>query len=262
MAEVHDRERPTFEKENNVTIQRCFFAYEYARPFIEGKDIADVGCGNGYGSEYMAGYAKSVIGLDYSEATVADNSQRLKHLTNLSFKSCKVPPLALDDCSVDVVTAFQFIEHIHPRREFMQDVLRVLKPGGVFICTTPNSKKSIARNPFHVFEYTFNEMQQEAGNVFQQIELQGLDGNDKVNTYYAKNQAWAKKILRLDPLGIHKLIPSSWIVGIYNRLTSNMRKKLAEDQPEALTFTTADFHLKRSELDTCWDIFLVAKKQG
>jgi 2-polyprenyl-3-methyl-5-hydroxy-6-metoxy-1,4-benzoquinol methylase len=199
MAQVHDRERPTFEKENNVTVQRCFFAYQFARPFIEGKTVADVGCGNGYGSEYLAQFATHVTGLDYSEVTVADNTQRLAHIPNLQFKACKVPPLALADASVDVVTAFQFIEHIHPRHDFMVDVLRVLKPGGVFICTTPNIKKSIARNPFHVHEYTFDEMKTEAGSVFADFELKGLDGNTRVNEYYAKNQAWAKKILRLDP---------------------------------------------------------------
>jgi hypothetical protein len=61
-------------------------------------------------------------------------------------------------------------------------------------------------------------------------------------------------------LGIHKLIPSSWLVGIYNKLTTTMRKDLATDQPDALEFTTADFVLQSENLNACWDIFLIAKK--
>ena len=261
MSEVYDRERPTFEESNNVTIKRCFFAYEFAVPHIKGKVIADVGCGNGYGSVYMSEFAQSVIGLDYSEATVAENNKRHENVQNLHFKSCKVPPLALEAESVDVVTAFQFIEHIHERKAFIQDVKRVLKPGGVFICSTPNIKMSIARNPFHVFEYTFDEMKTEMGSVFVNFELMGLNGNAKVNKYYADNSKWAKRILRLDPLGIHKLVPASWLIGPYNYFTSLMRKDLKDQNADTLKITTADFALQKDNLDQCWDIFVVATKK-
>lgn len=260
MSEVFDRERPTFEESNNVTIKRCFFAYEFAVPYITGKLVADVGCGNGYGSVYMSGFASQVTGLDYSESTVSDNIERHLEVKNLGFKSCTVPPLALADESVDVVTAFQFIEHIHERSAFIADVKRVLKPGGVFICTTPNIKMSIARNPFHVHEFTFDEMKQEIGAVFKDFELTGLNGNEKVNKYYADNSKWAKRILRLDPLGLHKLVPSSWIVRPYNYFTSLMRKDLKEQNPDTLKIATSDFILQKTDLDACWDIFVVAKK--
>lgn len=261
MSEVFDRERPTFEESNNVTIQRCFYAYEFASTYIQGKTVADVGCGNGYGSIYMSGMAQFVTGLDYSAATVADNNERHKNVANLKFISCKVPPLALEDSSVDVVTAFQFIEHIHERAAFIRDVKRVLKPGGLFICTTPNIKMSIARNPFHVHEYTFDEMKSEMGNVFSNFRLMGLNGNDKVNQYYADNARWAKKILRLDPLGLHKLVPASWLVKPYNYLTSLMRKDLKDQNQNTLQITTADFKLQENDLDVCWDIFVVATKE-
>lgn len=260
MSEVYDRERPTFEDSNNVTIKRCFFAYEFAVPHITGKNIADIGCGNGYGSVYMSEYAKCVVGLDYSEATVSDNIERHKGVANLTFKSCKVPPIALESESVDVVTAFQFIEHINERKAFIQDVYRVLKPGGKFICTTPNIKKSIARNPFHVHEYTFDEMKSEMGSVFNTFELMGLNGNDKVNKYYDENSKWAKKILRLDPLGLHKLLPASWLIRPYNYFTSLMRKDLKENNTDTLQIETSDFIIQNNNLDTCWDIFVVATK--
>lgn len=257
---MFDRERPSFEDSNNVTVQRCFYAYEFAVPFLKDKETADIGCADGYGTHYLAGFTKETIGVDYSEATLIEARKKHAAIQNLSFVSGSVPPIPLPDNSRDVITAFQFIEHIHHRLEFMQEVKRVLRPGGVFICTTPNIKMSIARNPFHVHEYTFDEMRKEAGSVFENIEIKGLQGNPTVNTYYAQNAAWAKKILRLDPLGIHKMLPASWIVKPYNFLTSIMRKNLKETNADTLKISTSDFYLTDENLDATWDIFLIAHK--
>lgn len=258
---MFDRERPSFEDSNNVTVQRCFFAYEYAGPFVKDKNSADIGCADGYGTQYLAGFAHQITGVDYSEPTLAIAREKHRAKTNLTFKQGSVPPLPLESDSLDVVTAFQFIEHIHDRIGFMQEVYRVLKPGGLFLCSTPNAKKSIARNPFHVHEYTFDEMKSEATKVFGEIELRGVQGSERVNTYYTQNAAWAKKILRLDPLGLHKLIPSSWLVKPYNWLTTRMRKSLKDTNSDTLTINTKDFFLTPENLDDTWDIFLTARKR-
>jgi ubiquinone/menaquinone biosynthesis C-methylase UbiE len=257
---MHDRERPSFEDSNNVTVQRCFFAYEFARDFVKDKSTADIGCADGYGTQYLADYTKDTTGVDYSEATIAEARKKHAAKTNLTFKSGSVPPLPLESESCDVITAFQFIEHIHDRLGFMKEVYRVLKPGGVFLCTTPNSKMSIARNPFHVHEYTFDEMREEAGKVFKEFDLRGVQGSARVNKYYADNAMWAKKILRLDPLGIHKLVPASWLSVPYNWLTTMMRKDLKDQNNDTMAITTADFFLSKEDLDKTWDICLVAKK--
>jgi hypothetical protein len=39
------------------------------------------------------------------------------------------------------------------------------------MCSTPNIKMSIARNPFHVHEYTFDEMKSEMAKVFSDFEI-------------------------------------------------------------------------------------------
>jgi ubiquinone/menaquinone biosynthesis C-methylase UbiE len=257
---MFDRERPSFEDSNNVTVKRCFFAYEFAVNYIKNKTTADIGCADGYGTHYLAGFSSHTTGVDYSEVTIQEARKKHASIKNLDFKSGKVPPIPLPDNSMDVITAFQFIEHIQLRPEFMKDVKRVLKPGGVFLCSTPNIKMSIARNPFHVHEYTFDEMNKEASAIFDSIELWGVQGNEKVNKYYEDNAKWAKKILRLDPLGIHKLIPASWLVAPYNFLTTLMRKDLKNQNQDTLAIETTDFFVTQDKLDFTWDIFLIAKK--
>jgi ubiquinone/menaquinone biosynthesis C-methylase UbiE len=257
---MHDRERPSFEDSNNVTVQRCFFAYEFARDFVAGKNTADIGCADGYGTQYLADYTNTTVGVDYNEATLVDARKKHAAKTNLTFKSGSVPPLPLESESMDVITAFQFIEHIEDRLGFIKEAYRVLKPGGTFLCSTPNAKMSIARNPFHVHEYTFNEMKQEMGKVFPNAQIKGVQGNKAVNKYYKDNAKWAKKILRLDPLGVHKMIPASWLVAPYNFLTTMMRKNIKEENSDTLNISTKDFFLTTENLDETWDIFVVARK--
>lgn len=254
-------ERAHQDEANNVTYQRCQFAYEFALPWIEGKDVLDVGCGNAYGTALMAAKARSIQGLDYDSETVAQNQQRYASITTLSFKQGAVPPLPFPDSTFDVVTAFQFIEHIEARQEFLRECLRVLRPGGRVLVTTPNVKKSLARNPFHVHEYTFDEMRSEVAPLTSSFELKGLNGNDRVNTYYAENGKFVRMILRFDVLGLHKRLPASWLTAPYNFITNLMRRQLKDKVSTTTDITTKDFFLQDQNLDATWDIYLLAEKK-
>ncbi len=259
---ITDYERPAKVDYNNVTYQRCQFAYDhFAVHYIKGKKVLDVGCGHGYGTAEMAKHAADIIGVDYSQSTVdANNSRYAKTFSNLRFIQNKVPPLNFPDESFDVVTSFQFIEHLHERFAFIQEAYRVLKTGGIFLLSTPNAKQSLARNPFHIHEYTFEEMQFEIGQVFKSFELFGLVGNEKVETYYRKNAEWANRILRWDIFGLHKILPASLLVKPYNLITNLMRKDLSKTVSETALITSNDFHLRTTDLDTTLDIFVVAQK--
>ncbi|NNM15737.1 MAG: class I SAM-dependent methyltransferase [Bacteroidia bacterium] len=259
---MSSHERALRDASNNVTYQRCQFAYEYAKPIISGKNVMDIGCGLAYGTEYMAEAANDITGVDYDQETVNTNKEEYKEVKNLHFKRGVVPPLDAEDNSVDVITAFQFIEHIKPRKEFIKDALRVLKPGGKLMVTTPNALKSLARNPFHVHEYTFDEMRQELSDMPADIELLGLKGNDTVNNYYHENSKFVRSILKWDFLGLHKKLPSSWLTGPYNWVTSIMRNKLKDKVDNSTHITSKDFHLDKDNLDEAWDIYLIATKNG
>ncbi|MDL5045028.1 class I SAM-dependent methyltransferase [Oscillatoria amoena NRMC-F 0135] len=259
MAKIHDRERPSFEPSNNVTVQRCFYAYEWAEEFVKGKRVADIGCGTGYGTIHLAKFAESAVGVDYSAETVAQNKKDNEHITNLEFITCTVPPITLPDASFDVVTAFQFIEHLNDPLGFIKEAKRILKPGGVFLCTTVNAKMSLARNPFHVFEYTFDGMEADFRKVFGDVEMIGLQGNDRVNEYYKQNAKWVRSIMKWDILGLHKILPGKVLAFPYNLLTSMMRRNLMEENKQTTDINTSDFFLQKDNLDKTWDIFVIAK---
>jgi len=136
----------------------------------------------------------------------------------------------------------------------------VLKPGGKAIISTPNIKKSLARNPFHVHEYTFDEMKNEVSLYTNKVELLGLNGTERVQKYYEENGKFVRNILKFDILGIHKILPGKVLQIPYNWITSVMRNKLKDKVATTTDITLKDFFLQKNNLDECWDIFVVAGK--
>jgi SAM-dependent methyltransferase len=55
----------------------------------------------------------------------------------------------------DVVVSFETIEHLADPGRFLGECRRLLRPGGLFICSTPNREvhRWSASNPFHVREF-------------------------------------------------------------------------------------------------------------
>ena len=258
---MSSHERASHDDINNVTYQRCQFAYEYVVPFIKGKKVLDLGCGLAYGTALMAQHASSITGVDYDESTVAGNKERYKNISNLDFIHAAVPPLPFADDSVEVVTMFQFIEHLQDRKKLLEECKRVLSKGGMLFLTTPNARKSFARNPFHVHEYTFEEMKSELASVFPTHELKALKGNEKVNAYYSQNEKAVRKILKWDIFRLHKIISASLLMKPYNFITTLMRKSLKKDVSETLSISTADFFLQENNLNDGWDIYALAEKK-
>src|SRR6185437_5529779 len=63
--------------------------------------------------------------------------------------------LNLESASVDIVYSNQLMEHLHPddARDQLVEIRRILKPGGKYICITPNC----AHGPHDVSKY-FDEV--------------------------------------------------------------------------------------------------------
>ena len=96
------------------------------------KISVDLGCGSSPKNPFNA---EKLVGVD-----------KVK-LDNILQADLALQQIPLPDCSCDYVTAFDFIEHIprqssvepsaNPFINLMNDIYRVLKPGGIFLHKTP-----------------------------------------------------------------------------------------------------------------------------
>ena len=137
----------------------------FAREFPSGRPrILDVG---GRKSHYTIGVPAWItvtelrrasemqveLNLGLTEPMMAVTKGRRTNLAALVFDD--MTDSKLETASFDCVVAVEVLEHVERDREFIRHVRRVLRPGGVFLMTTPNGdNEPVPGNPDHKRHYT------------------------------------------------------------------------------------------------------------
>ena len=132
------------------------WVYEYVRPLAVGgidmspayrllgcdsqSVVLDIGCGAGNLLEAARGHGWQAQGLDVS-------SHAAEHVRGLGFEvfAGELHEAAYPSEQFDVVTAAELLEHIFDPRSLLQEVARILRPGGLFWTTTPHARGLSAR---------------------------------------------------------------------------------------------------------------------
>ena len=146
--------------EENYWFRRHEVVYRRLADRCADRDVLEAGCGEGYGADLIADVARSVIGLDYDELTVAHVRACYPRV---DVRHGNLAALPLPDASVDVVVNFQVIEHLWNQPQFVAECARVLRPGGVLLMSTPNRitfspGRDTPVNPFHTRELNPQEL--------------------------------------------------------------------------------------------------------
>ena len=130
--------------------------YAFAADLVKGKKVLDAACGEGYGSAMLAREAAEVIGIDLSGEAVAHADRRYGAAGNLRYLQASCDHIPLPANSRDVVVSFETIEHIHTQQAFVDEIARVLAPGGLLVMSSPNRDEYSTvlghENEFHVRE--------------------------------------------------------------------------------------------------------------
>jgi SAM-dependent methyltransferase len=144
----------------NYWFRRHEVVYERLAPRCAGRDVLEAGCGEGYGADLIAGVARRVVAVDYDKAAVAHVRSRYPRVEVMRANLAQLP---LPDESVDVVVNFQVIEHLWDQGQFVRECLRVLRPSGLLMVSTPNRitfspGRDTPINPFHTRELNADEL--------------------------------------------------------------------------------------------------------
>lgn len=136
------------------TIARYKFACKWMR---ETDRVLEVGCGAGFGCNFFSRHVASVTGLDIDEQAVEACRAKYRR-PNLSYIIGDIidPPVTPSP-EYDSVVSFEMIEHVDQEagRRMVANCAAYLKPGGLFILSTPRSRpdRSVSRRHHHIFEY-------------------------------------------------------------------------------------------------------------
>jgi 2-polyprenyl-3-methyl-5-hydroxy-6-metoxy-1,4-benzoquinol methylase len=147
-------------------LERYKFAVSRLKP---GQRLLDIACGAGYGSALLLKHGCIVVGADYDEQAVGDAQTTYKHG---DFVRTDVLNIPFKDKTFDALVSFETIEHVYDGGRFLSEVYRVLKPGGIFICSTPNLQYT-THPPYHIREYLPDEFYGLVEQRFSQVERYG-----------------------------------------------------------------------------------------
>lgn len=254
MANIHTAERVSNrDASDNYVFQRSILAYYKAAELVHG-DVLEIGTGMGYGVEVVAPSAKRYVTIDKSCA------YNVELPANAEFCQMAVPPLKFADESFDFVISFQVIEHIEQDRKFVAEVSRVLRKGGMFIVSTPNAPMSLTRNPWHVREYTAQELKALLAPNFASVEMLGVEGNEKIMEYYEANRRGVERITRFDVLDLQHRLPR-WMLQIpYDILNRLNRRRLLNQNNELTSSITMSDYSVGPVSEQCFDLYFIARK--
>ncbi|MDA8362711.1 MAG: methyltransferase domain-containing protein [Gammaproteobacteria bacterium] len=150
--------------------------YMMARELAAEKEVLDIASGEGYGSAILGQVAKHVIGVDISQEAVAHASRRYGK-DNVEFRGGSCIKIPLMDASVDMVVSFETIEHIDQHDAMMREIIRVLRPDGICIISSPEkfeySESRDYCNPYHIKELYRHEFKKLLEDSFAHVVIFG-----------------------------------------------------------------------------------------
>lgn len=95
------------------------------------KSLLELGCGSGALLEHILPRSASTIGIDYSEAMLAEAKINLgKKAATVDFRLGYLEHLPVADNSVEQVVAYMVLHHISSPVDVLRDSFRILKPSG------------------------------------------------------------------------------------------------------------------------------------
>jgi 2-polyprenyl-3-methyl-5-hydroxy-6-metoxy-1,4-benzoquinol methylase len=202
---------------------------------VGGMGVVDMACGEGYGSDVLAGAAAAVVGVDANPE--AHEHARLRYVRpNLRFQRELVESFAEPS---DAVVFLQTIEHVQDPGAILEHFKSMLGSGGVAYVSTPNlltlappgAEKS--DNPWHVHEYRAEEFRRLCEGHFPAVELYGL--------FHARKLRAHELAIKLGWDAVHKRL------GVTKRFYDRFTPAIA----------ASDFALRKGNLDAALDFLAV-----
>lgn len=233
--------------EDYLLYRRHLFAYESALAKCQRvHNIVDVGCGLGFAMRHLRDHARLVIAVDVAETSLR-SLPLFPELIRLRSDALR---LAVAPDSVDVLLAFQLIEHLpyDTVPTLINEVRRVLRPGGTAYITTPNARWRLRpgeppRNPFHHFELSpsgVHELCQRVGIRREQLfGVIGTNGAHEVEIERVTPKVGSTRLWRISQLAqrlVSARVRAMFNIGVHpNRLVTE------EDRSQTWFALSEDF---------------------
>jgi len=151
---------PKAMKPTNGMLLEHLARYYFAAPYATGR-VLDIACGVGYGSHMTAKERKREV----TEIVAVDNDADALRYAAKEYHHQKIVYAqgdAMDESlperlgEFDTILSFETIEHVADDRFFLAQLLRMLRPGGTLVLSSPfgRGRGEPTSEPFHTHQLT------------------------------------------------------------------------------------------------------------
>jgi SAM-dependent methyltransferase len=220
--------------EENYWYRRHVAVYEWIAERSIGLRVADLACGEGYGSNLLAQHAAEVIGVD-ANPEAHEHARARYQRPNLSFRRELVEDFHQP---VDAVVFLQTIEHIHEPDRLLGRIagaapLAYISTPNRLTLAPPGAEKS--DNPWHLREYDAAQYRELLEPHFERVEILGL--------HHARKLRAHELAIRLGWDRVHPPL----------RLTKPFYERFIP------AISASDFRLKLGDLDDALDFVAICR---
>jgi 2-polyprenyl-3-methyl-5-hydroxy-6-metoxy-1,4-benzoquinol methylase len=177
--QVHEFITPDDKTLNRRVFRQHISRYYFAAPQVVNGVVLDIATGCGYGAAYLHHKGAAwVIGGDVSSVGLTQ-AKRYYQKRGVEFVLMDAAALPFTSGVLDAIVSLETIEHLARPDAFLKEIVRVLRPNGVLVLSTPNkdvSSPGLEKPlwPFHVQEFQPEELRVLISQFFRDVDLYGL----------------------------------------------------------------------------------------
>lgn len=170
--------------------------------------VIELGCGSGHGLFDVFDVCSDIdginwYGLDLNFAQILAGKQRsglrenMRNMRPINFLAGDLFSLPFADNSLDLLLCCEVVEHLYTPYAAIDEMARILKPGGYAFITTPNPENLIERMGYAIDKLTRGALKRLFWTGHDEISAPSLDaeaGLGHVSIYpYKKWRTWLEK---------------------------------------------------------------------
>ncbi|MGD0106346.1 MAG: class I SAM-dependent methyltransferase [Rhodopila sp.] len=109
----------------------------FLKPYLSPTAVfVEIGCGDAAVTRSVATFVNKAVGIDVTSVLIDHTTAP----ANFQFVHTKGVEFSLPTDYADIVYSNQLMEHLHPEdaKQQLQEIYRILKPDGLYICSTPS----------------------------------------------------------------------------------------------------------------------------
>ena len=197
-------------------LERYRFATEHCKPGL----VADIACGSGYGSKFLASTGSTIIAVDREPAAI--------EYAKTHYADPAITYICTDamdffwGAKFQTVVSLETIEHMPDPAGFVKHMSMELAPGGRFIASAPVTP-SMDANQFHLNDFTEKSFRK----IFTDCGLKEITSRLQVQSYkpFQLMKKEGPRQLRKNLIGYYLRHPSKAFLRMRSVIVDGFRNK-------------------------------------